>query len=180
MAAAFAGAVSMAAGFAGLIVGAIFAGLVYVVIAIIVKIAGVNWINKLMPAAVIGPTVAIIGLSLAGNAIGDLQKGGVSTAHPLICVLVGLITLVIVILCATYGKKMTRLIPFILGILGGYAVATVFTVIGNAAGIDALKVIDFTKISSLWANGVGLETFLTLPDFTFVEAIKGVKEIDGA
>ena len=180
MAAAFAGAVSMAAGFAGLIIGAIFAGLVYVVIAIIVKIAGVNWINKLMPAAVIGPTVAIIGLSLAGNAIGDLQKGGVSTAHPLICVLVGLVTLIIVILCATYGKKMTRLIPFILGILGGYAVATVFTVIGNAAGIDALKVIDFTKISSLWANGVGLETFLTLPDFTFVEAIKGVKEIDGA
>ena len=180
MAAAFAGAVSMAAGFAGLIIGAVFAGLVYVVIAIIVKIAGVNWINKLMPAAVIGPTVAIIGLSLAGNAVGDLQKGGVSSAHPLICVLVGLVTLVIVILCATYGKKMTRLIPFILGILGGYALATIFTVIGNVAGIDALKVIDFTKISSLWANGIGIETFLTIPDFTFVEAIKGVKEIDGA
>ncbi len=180
MAAAFAGAVSMAAGFAGLVIGAIFAGLVYVVIAIIVKFAGVNWINKLMPAAVIGPTVAIIGLSLAGNAIGDLQKGGVSTAHPLICVLVGLVTLIIVILCATYGKKMTRLIPFILGILGGYAVAAIFTLIGNAAEIDALKVIDFTKISSLWANGIGIETFLTLPDFTFVEAIKGVKEIDGA
>ena len=180
MAAAFAGAVSMAAGYAGLVIGAIFAGLVYVVIAIIVKIAGVNWINKLMPAVVIGPTVAIIGLSLAGNAVGDLQKGGISTAHPLICVLVGLVTLVIVILCATYGKKMTRLIPFILGILGGYAVATIFTVIGNAAGIDALKVIDFTHITNLWANGVNLNTFLTLPDFTFVEAIKGIKEIDGA
>ncbi len=180
MAAAFAGAVSMSAGYVGLIIGAIFAGLVYVVIAIIVKIAGVNWINKLMPAVVIGPTVAIIGLSLAGNAIGDLQKGGVTTAHPLICVLVGLITLVIVILCATYGKKMTRLIPFILGILGGYAVAAIFTVIGEFASIDALKVIDFTKITSLWANGVNLETFLTLPSFTFVEAIKGIKEIDGA
>lgn len=180
MAAAFAGAVSMAAGYVGLILGAVFAGLVYVVIAIIVKIAGVNWINKLMPAAVIGPTVAIIGLSLAGNAIGDLQKGGVSTANPLICVLVGLITLVIVILCATYGKKMTRLIPFILGILGGYAVATIFTVIGEFAGIDALKVIDFTKITALWADGVNLGTFLTLPDFTFVEAFKGIKEIDGA
>ncbi len=180
MAAAFAGAVSTAAGFAGLIIGAIFAGLVYVVIAIIVKIAGVNWINKLMPAVVIGPTVAIIGLSLAGNAVGDLQKGGVGTAHPLVCVLVGLITLIIVILCATYGKKMTRLIPFILGILGGYAFAAILTVIGNVAGIDALKVIDFTHITNLWANGVNLETFFTLPGFTFVEAIKGIKEIDGA
>ncbi len=185
MGAAFAGAVSTAAGYAGLIIGAVFAGLVYVVIAIIVRIAGVSWINKLMPAVVIGPTVAIIGLSLAGNAVGDLQNGGlkvdnVSVAHPLICVLVGLVTLIIVILCATYGKKMTRLIPFILGILGGYAVAAVFTVIGNVAGIDALKVIDFTHITNLWANGVNINTFLTLPGFTFVEAFKGVKEIDGA
>lgn len=74
MAAAFAGGVSMACGYLGLIIGAIFAGLVYVVIAIIVKLAGVKWINKIMPAVVIGPTVAIIGLSLAGNAIGDLQN----------------------------------------------------------------------------------------------------------
>ena len=73
MAAAFAGGVSAALGYLGLIIGAILAGLVYVVIAIIVKFAGVKWINKLMPAVVIGPTVAIIGLSLAGNAIGDLQ-----------------------------------------------------------------------------------------------------------
>lgn len=75
---------------------------------------------------------------------------------------------------------MTRLIPFIIGILGGYAFAAIFTVIGNVAGIDALKVIDFTKISALWADGVGVNTFLTLPDFTFIEAFKGVKEIDGA
>ena len=71
MFAAFAGAVSTEAGYAGIILGAIFAGLVYVVIALIVKFAGVAWINKLMPAVVIGPTVAIIGLSLAGNAVGD-------------------------------------------------------------------------------------------------------------
>lgn len=69
MAAAFAGATTVALGYLGLILGAVFAGLVYVVIAIAVKISGVGWINKLMPAAVIGPTVAIIGLSLAGNAI---------------------------------------------------------------------------------------------------------------
>ncbi|MBP5155496.1 MAG: uracil-xanthine permease, partial [Clostridia bacterium] len=74
MAAAFAGGISMQLGYLGLIFGAVFAGLVYVVISLIVKFAGVNWINKLLPAVVIGPTVAIIGLSLAGNAVGALQK----------------------------------------------------------------------------------------------------------
>ena len=73
MAAAFAGGVSAGLGYLGLIIGAVFAGFVYVIIAVIVKFAGTKWISKLMPAVVIGPTVAIIGLSLAGNAIGDLQ-----------------------------------------------------------------------------------------------------------
>lgn len=98
MTAAFAGGVSMALGYLGLIIGAGFAGLVYVIIAIVVKIAGVKWVSKLMPAAVIGPTVALIGLSLAGNAVGDLVKGnvtsadGLSLASPLIAVLCGLVT----------------------------------------------------------------------------------------
>ncbi len=178
MAAAFAGAVSMAAGYVGLIIGAIFAGLVYVVIAVAVKFAGVNWINKLMPAVVIGPTVTIIGLSLAGNAIGDLQKAPAG-GDGKIAIVCGLVTLAVTMLCATFGKKMIRLIPFIMGILAGYAVATVFTVIGNAAGIDALKVIDFTPLKNLVADGVTVNTFLTLPDFSFVQAFKGIKDIDG-
>ena len=77
MFAAFGGAASASAGYTGLLVGAIFAGLVYVVIAIVIKFAGVKWINKLMPTVVIGPTVALIGLSLAVNAVGDLTKGKV-------------------------------------------------------------------------------------------------------
>ena len=186
MTAAFAGAASVAVGYLGLIFGAVFAGLVYVVIAIIVKFAGVGWVNKLMPAVVIGPTVAIIGLSLAGNAVGDLQKGGVldaegnSVANVLLCVLVGIITLIVTMLCSTYGKKTAKLIPFILGILAGYAVALVFTVIGNAAGIDALKLINFGNFTALVAGGVSLETFLTVPKFTFLTAFGGFGEISGS
>ena len=186
MAAAFAGGVSMALGYVGLILGAVFAGLVYVVIAIVVKFAGVNWINKLMPAVVIGPTVSIIGLSLAGNAVGDLQKGGVSdangvsTANVFICVLVGLVTLAVTMLCSTYGKKMARLIPFILGILAGYAVATVFTVIGIATENPALQVINFGHFTALWAEGVTLKTFFAVPSFTFLTAFGGIGEINGA
>ena len=69
----------MSLGYLGLIFGAVFAGLVYVIIAIVVKAVGVKWIDKLMPPIVIGPTVAIIGLSLAGNAVGDVV-GGVGNA----------------------------------------------------------------------------------------------------
>ena len=176
---------SMAAGYLGLIVGAIIAGLVYVIIAIIVKFVGVAWINKLMPAVVIGPTVAIIGLSLAGNAIGDLTTGEVTNianqvvTSPYVALICGLVTLIVTAICATYGKKMVRLIPFVIGILAGYAVAAIFTLIGGAANNDALKVINFAYITDLFKDGVTLKTFFTLPDFTFLTAVKGFSEFNG-
>ncbi len=193
MSAAFAGAVSAQAGYAGIIIGAFFAGLVYVLLALIVKFAGVNWIDKLMPKQVIGPTVAIIGLSLAGNAVGDLQKGKfmidavsqviqdgqivevtnkVSSANPLVAVACGLVTLLVTMLCSTYGKKSLKLIPFIIGILSGYAVAAVLTLIGIKTGNDAIKLIDFSVFSGI--------SLFTVPEFTFLTAMKGIKEIDGA
>ena len=172
MFAAFGGAASTAAGYAGLILGAGFAGLVYVVIALVVKAVGVNWINKLMPPVVIGPTVAIIGLSLAGNAVGDLTTGRVAGCSPYVALICGLVTLFSIIAISVYGKKMTKLIPFILGILAGYVVATVFTVIGIATANPALQVIDFSVFS-------GMQIF-AIPDFTFVMASKGLADIDGA
>ena len=182
MFAAFAGGVSMSLGYLGLIIGALFAGLVYVIIALIVKFVGVNWINKLMPAAVIGPTVAIIGLSLAGNAIGDLTKGSIPDvqASPLIAVLCGLATLIITILCSVYGKKTAKLIPFIFGILGGYAVSLIFTLIGTAANIDALRILNLEPLKALFADGITINTFLSVPNFTFLTAMGGFSEINGA
>ena len=176
MCAAFAGAASVQAGYLGLIIGAAMAGLVYMLIALIVKLAGVKWIAKLMPAVVIGPTVAIIGLSLASNAIGDLQKApaGGSVYVAIIC---GLVTLAVTMLCATFGKKMIRLIPFIMGILAGYAVAAIFTVIGTVAEIPSLLVINFDPIKSLFAP-FAFESIISVPDLTFMRAIKGVTEIN--
>ena len=179
MLSAFAGAASTSLGYVGLILGAVFAGLVYVVLAIIVKLAGVNWINKLMPAVVIGPTVSIIGLSLAGNAVGDLQKGNVThmvdgaavqSASVYLCILCGLVTLATVIICSVFGKKMARMIPFIIGIVAGYGLAAIFTVIGNLTDTAALQIINFSAFKNMqW-----------YPDFTFIEALKGVKEINGS
>lgn len=171
MFAAFAGAASAKAGLVGIMIGAAFAGLVYIVIAIIVKLTGVKWINKVMPAAVIGPTVSIIGLSLAGNAVSDLTKGkvldaeGISLASPYISLLCGLITLFVVILCSVYGKKMAKLIPFIIGILAGYAAAAIFTVIGIKTNNVSLQIIDFSAFA-------GLKIF-EIPNFTFYDAIIG-------
>ena len=171
MFAAFAGAASAKAGLVGIMIGAAFAGLVYIVIAIIVKLTGVKWINKVMPAAVIGPTVSIIGLSLAGNAVSDLTKGkvldaeGNSLASPYISLLCGLITLFVVILCSVYGKKMAKLIPFIIGILAGYAAAAIFTVIGIKTNNVSLQIIDFSAFA-------GLKIF-EIPNFTFYDAIIG-------
>ncbi len=186
MSAAFAGAASMSLGYLGLLVGAVFAGLVYVVIALVVKFVGVAWINKLMPAAVIGPTVALIGLSLASAAVNDVFSYGpkdgngafIMTGNIWVSLICALVTFTVVVLCATYGSKMTKLIPFIIGVLGGYVAAMIFTVIGYAANIDAIKVIDFTPFTNLVADGVSLKTFISIPEFTFVEAIKGVKDFD--
>ena len=177
MFAAFGGAASVSVGYAGLLIGAVFAGLVYVVIALVVKVAGVKWIDKLMPPVVIGPTVAIIGLSLAGNAVGDALAGAydadagayVMGTHVWACFICALVTLAAVTLCSVFGKKMAKLIPFIIGIAAGYVVALCFTLIGNASGNDALKIIDFSLFSNMqW-----------VPSFTFLEAFKGFGSLTG-
>ncbi len=192
MFAAFAGAASAEAGYAGIILGAVFAGLVYVVIALVIKFAGVAWIDKLMPAVVIGPTVAIIGLSLAGNAVGDLTLGKVMTevptqeivdgvivegtslvsaASPYVALACGLVTLFVVMICSVFGKKMAKLIPFIIGILAGYAAAAIFTVIGIKTNNTALQVIDFSVFSNM--------KLFAIPDFSFLMAAKGLSAVDG-
>ncbi len=185
MTAAFAGAATAELGFTGLILGALLAGLVYVVIAIIVKLAGVKWIGKLMPAVVIGPTVAIIGLSLAGSAVSDMSKGkvmidqvlesgetvSVMAASPYVTLICALVTLFTVMLCSVYGKKMAKLIPFIIGILAGYVVASIFTVIGINTANPALQVIDFSVFKDM--------SIFAVPDFTFIRGINGLGDITG-
>lgn len=186
MLAAFAGASSMALGYLGLVLGAAFAGLVYVLLAVVVKFVGVGWINKLMPAAVIGPTVALIGLSLASAAVKDVFSYGpqdsngafIMTTNIWVSLICALVTLFVVILCSTYGSKKIKLIPFIFGVLAGYAVAMVFTVIGYTANIDALKIIDFAPFEALVKDGVGLSTFVAVPEFTFLKAFTGIKDFN--
>lgn len=178
MSAAFAGAVSIQAGYAGLLLGALFAGLVYVVFALIIKTVGTSWINRLMPAIVIGPTVSIIGLSLAGSAVSDLQKSSLTGQNTQFAVLCGLVALFATMLCSTYGKRHLKMIPFIVGILTGYVLAAVLTVIGTQINYEPMQIINFAPFASLVSDGITLNTFISIPDFTFLTAFKGFSEID--
>ena len=178
MSAAFAGASSMAVGYVGLILGAVFAGLVYVVIALFIERIGVDWVNRIMPPVVIGPTVAIIGLSLAANAVGDLQTSSLTGERTQFAVLVGIVALLGVMLASTYGKSHAKMIPFIIGILAGYIVAAILTFIGVQTGYKPMQILNYQPIVDLFANGISFSTFFKIPDFTFVTALDGLKDID--
>ena len=185
MAVAYAGAMTAevfneALGFAGIIIGALFAGLVYVVIAIAVKFCGVKWIDKIMPPTVVGPTVAIIGLGLAATAVtecfswaapehignSDFYIMNVNTGVSIICAMIALFT---VMICSVYGKKTLKLIPYVIGIGAGYLAATVFTLIGRSTSNASLILIDFDAFKNIqW-----------IPNIAFIKGFSGLKDLTG-
>ena len=174
--------VAVAYGYCGIILGSVVAGLVYVVIALVIRVTGTSWVNKLMPPVIIGPTVAIIGLSLAGNAMKDMvsaNSSAVNGSYNLVALLCGLVCFFVIVICSTQKKiRMARLIPFIIGIGAGYLVAALFTLIGSLAGLDYLMIIDFKPLVNNFvaADGSfrGITAILNFPDFALIEAIKEI------
>ena len=162
-------------GYMGIILGGVFAGLVYVAIALVVKFAGTAWVEKLMPPVIIGPTVALIGLSLAGNATADMVTASVAqpnAGYNLIALLCGLVTFFTVVICSVQNKfKTGRLIPFIIGIGVGYVVASIFTAIGYGAHADYLKVLNWDPLINNFKE-ISVESFITYPRFALIGAIK--------
>ena len=186
-------------GYCGIILGSIFAGLVYVIIAIIVSKVGSGWINKLMPPVIIGPTVALIGLSLAGSAMNNIMGiagdpiknvtsqqmvGGAwivpaTTNYNLLGIVVGIITFLVTVFVSVKGSKGLKMIPFIIGVLAGYVVAAIITLIGyHACGSLYCKLVDFSMFNSV------ADINNWLPNVTFIGAIKeltsGEMLLDGA
>ena len=172
--------VALAYGYCGIVLGSAVAGLVYVVIAIVIKFAGTAWVDKLMPPVIIGPTVALIGLTLAVNAMGDMVTANASASfksYNLVALLCGFIAFLVIIICSTQKRyKMPRLIPFIIGIIAGYAAASVFTVIGKIADLDYLKIINFQPVVDNFVDADGkfrgIKAIIDYPHFAIVEAIK--------
>ena len=147
-------------GFLGIFLGAVFAGLVYAIIALIICKTGSAWVNKLLPPVVIGPTVALIGLSLCGSAVTNLTNtNGGAEYYSLIHILLGLFAFVVTVWASVKGGKSLQMVPFIIGIVSAYVVGLVLTLIGNAAGVEALQIINLSAFD-------GISVF-RVPDFTF-------------
>ena len=176
----FVGALSAVAaqnyGYWGLILGVAFAGLVYVAIAVIIKFVGSGWIHKLLPHVIIGPILAIIGLSLAGTA-GSwvMQNGSTNIAdYNLWAVLCGLVTFVVIVLASVKGTKNMKLFPFIVGIGAGFALALIITGFGyisNSAFCMKMRIVDFSAIVNCF-KPIRFTSFFDYPKFTFLKAIQ--------
>ena len=150
-------------------VGMAMVGAVYVIVALVIKFAGVAWLNKLLPTIVIGPVIMVIGLGLAGSAVSNLTTAsGSGQGYNLIALLCGLVAMVVTALCAHYGKKTIALIPFVLGMCAGYLTALVFTLIGyTACHNEYFHIINFDPIVNNFSN-LTVRSFIDVPSFVFM------------
>lgn len=136
--------------FGSALTGLFLVGIVYLIIALLIKLIGNGWIDKLLPPVIIGPMIAIIGFSLAPVAISQsgLVEGGSWKE-----ILTMVISFLIVVIVAIKAKGFFKIIPFLCGIVGGYLVAAI------------LGIVDFTTITeTLKAPG----SWLKIPDFMFL------------
>jgi uracil permease len=124
-----------AGGVGAAMVGSFLAGLVYGIIALIIKGTGHKWIMKILPPVVVGPVIIVIGLGLAGTAVG-MATNDPTGEYSLQYFSVALVTLLITILCSIFLKGFFNLIPVLIGITGGYLYSL------------AIGIIDFSKVTA--------------------------------
>ena len=110
------------AGMAGAMTGIMAVGLIYVIVAIIIKFAGKDWLDKLLPPVVIGPMIMIIGLGLAPSAIGQIGLAE-GTALEWKILVVAIVSFLVTAIIMTRAKGFFKIIPFLIGIVTGYIVA---------------------------------------------------------
>lgn len=150
-------------------VGMAMVGVVYCLVALLIKLFGVAWLNKLLPPIVVGPVIMVIGLSLAGSAIGNLT-GTAAEAYNWCNIISGLVAMVVTAICAHYGKGTISLIPFVLGMLSGYITGVLFTAIGYyGCSSDYCRVVNFDPFIHLFSN-IRVQSFLDYPKFLFLAA----------
>ena len=176
---AYSASIAAGYGYWGVIIGVGFAFLTYALVSLVIKLLGSGWVNKLMPASIAGPIVALIGLSLAGTATGWMSSNG-GDNYSLLYILVGIFTFFAIVYCSVRGSKSMKMFPFIFGVGAGYLLALVLTLIGNAAGIAALQIISFDSFKEAFVPFT-FSSILRIPDFYLVRAIatNGEYVLDG-
>ena len=136
-------------GIAAVAQGAMAGGLVYLLVALIVRFVGNAWIDKVLPPVVVGPIIVVIGLSLSTTAVNDVMlKDG---QYNFIYLLIGLVTLLAVILFNMYGKKIVAVVTILLGLIVGY----VFAIVVGA--VTGQNIVDCSAVSQ--------SPWFQIPDF---------------
>lgn len=126
--------------------GIVVAGLLYLVVALIFKLVGVNRVMRFLPPVVTGPIIICIGLSLAPSAIQNASTNW----------LIAFVALAVIIIFNIWGKGMFKIIPILMGVVIAYAFALILTACG-IANPNGKAILDFTSISG--AKWIGLPTF---------------------
>ena len=110
------------AGIGGAMTGIMAVGLLYIAVAIIIRLVGKDWLEKLLPPVVIGPMIMIIGLGLAPSAIGQIGLADGAALEWKVLV-VALVSFLVTAIVMTKAKGFFKVIPFLIGIVTGYVVA---------------------------------------------------------
>ena len=124
------------AGIGGAMTGIMAVGLLYVVVALIIKLVGKDWLDKLLPAVVIGPMIMIIGLGLAPSAISQIGLADGTTFEWKVLV-VALVSFLVTAFVMTKAKGFLKIIPFLIGIISGYIVSCILGMVDFQPVLDA-------------------------------------------
>lgn len=138
--------------------GIVVVGLIYVIVAFAIKLFGTKWLNKLLPPIVIGPMIMVIGLGLSSSAINNT---GLILNGDWRSVVVTFATLLIVAFTAILSKGFFKVIPFLVGIIGGYIIAIILNFIPNGNHI----LIDFEPLKEVITNP---SKWFSIPSFTII------------
>ncbi len=123
-------------GISGALTGVVVVGLIYVVVAIIVKFIGKNWLDKILPPIVIGPMIMIIGLGLAPSAISQIGiTSGANFDYKTL--LTALVAFFVTVITMTKAKGFLKIIPFLVGIISGYVCAVVLGLVDFKPVLEA-------------------------------------------
>lgn len=129
--------------FIAVIIGLCAVGLIYAILSLIIHFTGTHWLHKLLPPVVIGPVVAIIGLSLASFATDWSMFNNAGVWNPW-ALIVAIVTMLIIAIVSHYVKGKLNTLPFLLGLIGGYLLALLFTGIGHWTGTESMKLVDLS------------------------------------
>ncbi len=123
-------------GISGAMTGVMAVGLIYIIIAIIIKFVGKDWLEKLLPPVVIGPMIMIIGLGLAPSAISQMGLDSAASFDWKVLV-VALTSFIVTTVVMTRAKGFLKVIPFLIGIIAGYIMAAILGIIDFQPVMDA-------------------------------------------